>query len=104
IAHFELLEELGSGASGVVWKAQDAQLQRLVAVKIPRQEGLSGSERERFRREGQACAQLRHPGIVTIYEVGEDSKRVFIVSELVEGMSLREWLNKRRPTPSDAAD
>src|SRR4029079_2312526 len=88
IAHFELIEELGAGASGSVWKARDTQLRRMVAIKIPRYERLSGQERDRFLREGRACAQLRHRNIVTVYEVGEQHGRAFIVSELVDGLDL----------------
>jgi tRNA A-37 threonylcarbamoyl transferase component Bud32 len=98
VAHFELLEEIGSGASGTVWKARDTKLRRLVALKVPRQHGHTGPERERFRREGQAAAQLRHPNIVTVFEVGEDRHQVFIVAEYVEGVDLSKWLSQRRPT------
>ncbi len=104
LAQFELLEELGSGASGTVWKARDTRLRRIVAVKIPRQERLSGPERDRFLREGQACAQLRHPNIVAVHEVGEDHGRAFIVAEFIEGLNLRQWLDQRRPKPCEAAE
>ncbi len=104
IAHFELLEELGAGASGAVWKARDLRLRRIVAVKIPRQESLSDLERGRFRREGQASAQLQHPSIVAIFEVGEDRSQVFIVAEFIDGMNLREWLQLRKPKFRESAE
>ena len=104
IAHFELLEELGSGASGTVWKASDTRLKRIVALKVPRQHDLTQSERERFLREGQAAAQLRHPNIVAVFEVGEDRRHVFIVAEYVDGVDLRKWLNHYRPTYREAAE
>jgi formylglycine-generating enzyme required for sulfatase activity/tRNA A-37 threonylcarbamoyl transferase component Bud32 len=103
LAHFELIEELGAGASGTVWKARDKRLQRDVAIKIPRQDSLSKEGRDRFLHEGQAAAQLRHPNIVAIYEVGEDQSQVFIVSEFVDGLNLRDWLRVHRPTTRDAA-
>ena len=104
LSHFELLEELGAGAAGTVWKARDSRLKRLVAVKIPRQATRSDSERERFLREGQACAQLRHPNIVAVYEVGEDLGRAFIVTAFIDGLNLRDWLRRTPPTPRKAAE
>jgi eukaryotic-like serine/threonine-protein kinase len=104
IAHFELLEEIGLGASGMVWRARDARLDRIVAVKFPRQERLTDTERQRFLREGRAAAKLRHPNIVTLFDVGEDQGRAFIVSELVEGDNLRRWLDERQPSTRNAAE
>jgi serine/threonine protein kinase len=102
--HFELIEELGSGASGAVWKAKDSRLRRTVAIKIPRQDRLTGVERDRFLREGQACAQLRHPNIVVVHEVGDERGRVFIVAEFIDGLNLRDWMNQRQPNPRQAAE
>jgi serine/threonine-protein kinase len=104
LAQFELLDVVGLGASGVVWKARDTRLERLVAVKLPRQESLSELERARFMREGRACARLRHPHIVPLYEVGEVHGQAFIVTQFVDGQSLREWLKKNRPKPREAAE
>jgi tRNA A-37 threonylcarbamoyl transferase component Bud32 len=104
IAHFELVVELGSGASGTVWKARDTRLRRLVAIKMPRQGRLTDAERDRFLREGQACAQLRHPDIVAVHEVGEDRGRAFIVAEFIDGLNLRQWLDQHRPKPREAAE
>jgi serine/threonine-protein kinase len=104
LAHFELIEEVGSGASGSVWKARDARLDRLVALKLPRHERLTQREREWFFREGRAAAQLRHPNIVAVYDVGEDPPRVFLVTEFIDGKNLREWLQARPPRWRDAAE
>jgi serine/threonine-protein kinase len=94
-AQFELLERLGEGASGTVWKARDTALRRLVALKLPHLQTMTEAERARFRREGQACAQLHHPNIVAVYQVGDEQDRCYISSELVEGWSLRDWLAKQ---------
>jgi serine/threonine-protein kinase len=103
IAQFELLEVLGSGASGIVWKARDTRLRRSVAIKLPRHESLSEAEKARFMREGRACAPLRHPNIVPLLEVGEHLGQLFIVTQFVDGVSLRAWLKEHRPKPREAA-
>ena len=78
-----------------MWKARDTSLRRLVALKLPRLQDMTDAERARFRREGQACAQLHHPNIVAVYQVGDEQGRCYIASELIEGWSLREWLVKQ---------
>ncbi|MFQ5733609.1 MAG: WD40 repeat domain-containing serine/threonine protein kinase [Planctomycetaceae bacterium] len=103
IAHFELRECLGTGAFGSVWKAHDAELDRTVAVKIPRKEQLSRQDADRFFREARAAAQLKHPGIVGVYEIGSEEDTAYIVSDYVEGANLKEWLTARRITPREAA-
>jgi len=91
IGQFELLERLGMGAFGTVWKAHDSQLDRIVAVKIPRR-GETEEEIKKFFREARLAAQLRHPNIVPIHEVGRDGNRVYIVSDYIEGESLADRL------------
>ena len=102
--HFELIEQLGAGAFGAVWKAKDTQLDRMVAVKIPRKGQLSPEEAEKFVREARAAAQLQHPGIVSVYEVGREGETLYIVSEFVEGLSLADWLTGQRPTYRESAE
>ena len=102
--HFELIEQLGTGAFGAVWKAKDTQLDRMVAVKIPRKGQLSPDEAEKFVREARAAAQLQHPGIVGVYEVGREDETLYIVSEFVEGLSLADWLTGQRPTYRESAE
>ena len=91
IGHFQLLEELGEGAFGSVFKAYDSHLDRPVAVKIPRRTQLHPDEAEQFLREARAAAQLRHPNIVCVHEVGRVDGTIYIVSDLVEGVSLADW-------------
>ncbi|MEE2991373.1 MAG: tetratricopeptide repeat protein [Planctomycetota bacterium] len=103
ISHFEFIGRLGVGAHGTVWKALDTELDRLVAVKIPRSQQLSTVEAEAFLREAQAAAQLSHPHIVTVHEVGREENTYFIVSDLVEGVDLSSWLTARTPMFSESA-
>jgi serine/threonine-protein kinase len=104
LGRYELLEELGRGAMGVVYKARDPQIDRHVAVKVlTTAPGLDPGEaqqhRERFQREARAAGRLAHPNIVTIHDVGEDQGRSFLVMELVEGQALDRILRTRRPLP-----
>jgi hypothetical protein len=80
LGHFQLIEEVGTGAFGSVWLARDTELDREVAVKIPRREQLGLQEREQFLREARAAAQLRHPNIVSVHEVGRAGDTIYIVS------------------------
>jgi serine/threonine protein kinase len=102
IGHFELLHCLGMGGFGTVWKARDIELDRVVAIKIPRQGRLSPAEMEEFVYEARVAAQLRHPHIVPVYEIGREGDDVFIVSELIDGSSLSDFA--RRMTPAEAAE
>ncbi|MBT4865284.1 MAG: protein kinase [Planctomycetaceae bacterium] len=104
IGHFELQDELGTGAFGTVWKARDTQLDRSVAVKIPRKEQLSSGEAEKFIREARAAAQLKHPNIVSVHEVGREDGQVYIVSDLVDGLSLLDWLTGQKLSSREAAE
>lgn len=106
LGRYELLEELGRGAMGVVYKARDPRIDRLVALKvIASVEGLESAQvqqrRERFQREARAAGRLAHPNIVTVHDVGEDQGRAFLVMELIEGQTLDRLLRARRPLPLD---
>jgi WD40 repeat protein len=103
LGHFEVLEKLGMGAFGTVWKAHDTKLDRVVALKIPLKTQLDPVQSEKFLREARAAAQLRHPNIVSVHEVGRDGDVIYIVSDLVEGHSLSEWLPSHRIKAKDAA-
>ena len=104
IGHFKLQSKLGTGAFGTVWKAQDTELDRSVAVKIPRKQQLSSVEAEQFIREARAAAQLRHPNIVSVHEVGREKGQVYIVSDLVDGLNLSDWLTGQTLTSREAAE
>jgi WD40 repeat protein/tRNA A-37 threonylcarbamoyl transferase component Bud32 len=104
LGKFHLLERVGVGAFGAVWRAHDTELDRVVAVKLPHA-GLFTLpiERERFQREARAAAQLRHPGIVTVHEVQTLDGLPAIVADFIAGRSLREWLAERPLTFREAA-
>lgn len=104
IGRFQLLQQLGVGAFGSVWRARDPDLDRDVAIKIPRKDQLTRAESELFLREARSAAQLRHPHIVQVHEVGRDSDRVYIVSDLVEGVTLADRLTAGRLSFRESAE
>jgi WD40 repeat protein len=104
LGKFQLLERVGVGAFGAVWKARDTTLDRIVALKIPHSGLLTEAEElERFQREARAAAQLRHPGIVSVHEVVTLDGLPVIVADFVTGVSLKELLEAKRLTFREAA-
>ena len=103
IGQFELIEQVGIGGFGSVWKAHDTELDRTVAVKVPRRDQLSSADVEQFMREARAAAQLKHPNIVSVHEVGSSNGQVYIVSDYIEGVTLADWLSAHEPSPREAA-
>jgi WD40 repeat protein len=104
LGRFELMERLGVGGFGSVWKAHDKELDRTVAIKVPRAGDMTRDEQEKFFREARAAAQLCHPGIVSVHEVGRDGESVYIVSDFVQGVTLGDWLTGQQPTGREAAE
>lgn len=104
LGRFELLREVGAGRFGSVWKARDTELQRFVAVKIPRQRDLDPQETELFLRDARAAAQLKHPRIASVHEVGRENETVYIVTDFIDGANLNEWLTGKRLTSRQAAE
>jgi len=98
LGRYRLLELIGEGTFAKVWKAQDARLDRLVAIKLPRRHQLDERAAERFQREARAGAQLAHPGIASLHDVAYAAGQGYIVTDFIDGVELGQWRREQPPS------
>src|SRR5439155_10006162 len=101
IGKFQLMELLGSGAFGNVYRAWDTELERVVALKVPR---AGTSESDRFVKEARSAARLQHPNIVALHEAGQIDGTCYIANEFVAGTTLAERCRRGLPPPRETAE
>src|SRR5437868_3698782 len=101
--HLEIMELIGQGGMGFVYKARQPKLERLVALKIlPQSLAADAAFAERFAREGRVLARLNHPNIVTIYDFGQANGFFYLLMEFIDGVNLRQAMRVGRFTPAQA--
>src|SRR6185295_12147272 len=98
VSHYKILEKLGEGGMGVVYRAHDTKLDRDVALKfLPPYLSSEPGQKERFFQEARAASALNHPNVTTIHEIDEHFEQIFIAMELVEGKTLKELVRAEPP-------
>jgi len=103
VLHYKIVDKLGEGGMGIVYKAEDTKLKREVAIKfLPRQISADTEERQRFEIEAQAAAALNHPNITTIYSIENSGDEIFIVMEFINGIELKEKIKKEPLSLNDS--
>ena len=97
VGHYRIIEKIGSGGMGEVYKAKDTRLDRTVAIKVlPSQANMMAEARARFEREARTISSLNHPNICTLYDIGHDNGVDYLVMEFMEGETLEERLKRGR--------
>src|SRR3974390_2329712 len=95
LGHYEILAPLGAGGMGEVYRAVDTRLHRAVAVKFLLMELAGDQARRRFQREAEMASALSHPNILTVHDVGEYEAQPYLVTEFMDGGTLKEWLREK---------
>ena len=97
ISHYEVVSLIGRGGMGEVYRARDTQLNRPVAIKFLSPDFVSPSARKRFQQEAKTASALNHPHILTVHEAGEFEGQQYLVTEFVDGGTIRQWARQEKP-------